>query len=409
MRLFSSKAMKGPRRAGVLGAALAAAVVSAVPGGVSTAAPAGTTDLSGAAGTHTAPRAAAECGTAPYQAEVTRSGTEWTARNGAAVVYTGPVMREAVQAAIGSLTPGRTSRERVVVRDSGTMSANTRISLPSHTAIDACGTITVTGSGSGDRAPIYARGATDIEVGHLSVTGAPPYGIFLRNVSNVTLGDIDLRLSGGLGIRIDNHGDRSRPSRDITIDHVYVSGTSAHGVETYGVDGLTIGTVVARDTGYSGLLLNDTVHATVGRVDAVGAGSGTGYAAFRTANRNGRVGGGYPTNIHVGEVIARGGGRGVFCVSESGGLTIDRVRLTDTGNNAVLIENCHNVRLATRGGTVSGGGEIRLAARSEFANNSDVTVENLTVSDSAVREDPCGVNTTFRNITLDNSWMDVCS
>ena len=36
--------------------------------------------------------------------------------------------------------------------------------------------------------------------------------------------------------------------------------------------------------------------------------SGTGYAAFRMANRNGRVGSGYPTNVRVGNVIASGGG-----------------------------------------------------------------------------------------------------
>ena len=64
---------------------------------------------------------------------------------------------------------------------------------------------------------------------------------------------------------------------------------------------------MARDTGYCGLILNETTNAEVGLVDADGAGTGTGYAAFRMANRNGRLGGDYPTNIHVGEVIARTG------------------------------------------------------------------------------------------------------
>src|SRR5690606_38075067 len=151
----------------------------------------------------------------------------------------------------------------------------------------------------------------------------------------------DLRLSSGLGIRIDNHGDRSQRTRNVRIDNVYVSGTSTHGVETYGVDGLTIGTVTARNTGHSGLLLNDTINATVDLVDAQGAGTGTGYAAFRMANRNGRVGDSYPTNIRVGQVIARGGGRGIFCVSESGGAVIDRLDIAQTGSNSILIENCY--------------------------------------------------------------------
>ncbi|MFI1206708.1 hypothetical protein ACH4UV_03800 [Streptomyces sp. NPDC020802] len=353
-------------------------------------------------------RAAAACGEGSYQAEATLSGSTWTARRGGSVVHTGTDMRAAMQAAVNSLTAGRTSKERVVVRGSGAIGAGSRVSLPSYTVLDVCGTINVTGSGSGDQAPVYARGARDIEVQHLNLTGTPLYGIFLRNVTNVVLGQIDMRLSRGLGVRIDNRGDTSQWTRNVRIDNVYVSGASSHAVETYGVDGITIGTVTARNVGESGLLLNQTVNATVTKVDADGAGAGTGYAAFRMANRNGRIGSGYPTNVRVGEVVARGGGRGVFCVSESGGATIDRVTISNTGNNAILIENCYNVHLAAQSGTVTGGGEIRLAARSEFPNNSDITVQNLRVTDSAIRESPCGVNTTFRNNTLVNSTQTIC-
>jgi hypothetical protein len=348
------------------------------------------------------------CGDRAFNAEAVLSGSTWTARNGGRTVYTGGDMRSAVQAAVNSLTAGRTSKQWVLVRGNGSVSAGSRISLPSYTGIDVCGTINVTGTGSGDQAPIYSRGTRDVEVRYLSVTGRPLYGIFMRNVDNLILGQIDMRLSGGLGVRIDNRGNTSVRSRNIRIDTVFVSGAGSHAVETYGVDGLTIGTVTARNVGESGLLLNDTINATVGTVDAENAGAGTGYAAFRTANRNGRVGSGYPANIRVGTVRARGGGRGVFCVSESGGLIIDRVDLANTGNNSVLIENCYNVNLAAQSGTVTGGGEIRLAARSEFPNNSDITVQNLTVNNSSVRESPCGTNTTFRNLKLNNSTSNVC-
>ncbi|MEU3556630.1 hypothetical protein [Streptomyces fragilis] len=360
------------------------------------------------AGLTAAASAAAACGDGAYQAEAVLSGSTWTARRGSTTVYTGSDLRSAVQAAVGSLTAGRTYKERVVVRGSGSMSAGSRISLPSYTVLDVCGTINVTGSGSGDQAPVYSRGTRDVEVQHLNVTGTPLYGIFLRNVQNVVLGQIDMRLSSGLGVRIDNRGDTSQWTRNVRIDNVYVSGASSHAVETYGVDGLTIGTVTARNVGESGLLLNQTINATVTRVDAENAGTGTGYAAFRMANRNGRVGSSYPTNIRVGEVVARGGGRGVFCVSESGGAVIDRVSISNTGNNAVLIENCYNVTLAAQSGTVSGGGEIRLAARTEFPNNSDIWIQNLTVTNSAIRESPCGTNTTFRNNTLVNSSQSIC-
>lgn len=391
------------RRAALLAAAGATALLTAVGTmtAPATAAPSPTT-------TTEAPARAAACGDGSYQAEAVLNGSTWTARRGSGTVYTGTDMRAAVQAAIGSLTSGRTSKERVVVRGSGSISAGSRISLPSYTALDVCGTINVTGSGSGDQAPVYSRGTRDIEVRHLNVTGAPLYGIFLRNVQNVVLGQIDMRLSRGLGVRIDNRGDTSQWTRNVRIDNVYVSGASSHAVETYGVDGLTVGTVTARNVGESGLLLNQTINATVSRVDAENAGTGTGYAAFRMANRNGRVGSSYSTNIRVGEVVARGGGRGVFCVSESGGATIERITLSNTGNNAILIENCYNVNLAAQSGTVTGGGEIRLAARSEFPNNKDITVQNLTVTDSSIRESPCGENTTFRNNRLVNSSQSIC-
>ncbi|MER6181049.1 hypothetical protein [Streptomyces sp. NPDC001652] len=352
--------------------------------------------------------AAAACGEGSYQAEAVLNGGTWTARRGGTTVYTGTDLRAAAQAAVNSLTSGRTAKERVVVRGSGSMSAGSRISLPSYTVLDVCGTINVTGTGSGDQAPVYSRGTRDIEVQHLNLTGSPLYGVFLRNVQNATLGQLDMRLSAGLGVRIDNRGDTSQWTRNVRIDNVYVSGASSHAVETYGVDGLTVGTVTARNVGESGLLLNQTINATVAKVDAENAGTGTGYAAFRMANRNGRVGSSYPTNIRVGEVIARGGGRGVFCVSESGGAVIDKVTLTNTGNNSVLIENCYNVSLAAQSGTITGGGELRLAARSEFPNNDNITVQNLTVTNSSIRESPCGTNTTFRNITRVNTTQTIC-
>jgi hypothetical protein len=349
------------------------------------------------------------CGGGSFNAEVTQSGNTYTARNGGSTVYTGSNLRDAMQAAVNSLSAGRTTKQRVVVRASGTISAGTRVSLPSFTTLDACGTINVTGSGSGDQAPVYSRGTRDIEVQHLFLTGAPLYGIFMRNVQNVILGQIDMRLSGGLGIRIDNHGDRSVRSRNIRIDNVFVQGSGTHGVETYGLDGLTIGTVTARNTRDAGLLLNDTINAQVGLVDAIGAATGTGYAAFRVANRNGRVGSSYPTNIRVGEVRASGGGRGIFCVSESGGMVIDRITISNTGNNSILLENCYNVTIAGVSGSVNGGGEVRIASRTEFPPSSNIRFQNLTVSNTNIRWSPCtGTNNTISNVTRTNSQLIWC-
>jgi hypothetical protein len=351
----------------------------------------------------------ASCGSLSYNAEVTVSGSTWTARNGSSTVYTGSDMLAAMQAAVGSLSSGRTSKQGVVVRGSGTVSAGSRLSLPSYTLLDVCGTINVSGSGSGDMAPIYSRGTHDVEIPHVNITGTPVYGIFMRSVNNLVLGAIDIRVSSGLGVRIDNYGDTSVFSKNIQVDNVYVSGTGTHGVETYGVDGIDIGTVTARNVHDSGLLLNQTINATVGTVDAQGAGAGTGYAAFRMANRNGRIGSSYSTNVHVGSVTASGGGRGIFCVSESGGAVIDRVNISNTGNNAILLENCYNVTIASQSGTVTGGGEVRIAARTEFAPSRDIKLQNMTVSNTNITWSPCvGTNITISNVTRNNSTLTWC-
>ena len=138
-------------------------------------------------------------------------------------------------------------------------------------------------------------------------------------------------------------------------------------------------------------------------MDCTNCGSGTGYAALRFANQNGKLNGGYSTNIFVDKVIASGGGRGFFCVSESGGAEITSVDISGTKNNAILIENCYGVTI--KGGTVKGGGEVRVSARSEFANTKDISI-TLRVDDTTVTESPCGDNITW-NIS-GNAKKNVC-
>ncbi|WP_022872777.1 hypothetical protein [Nesterenkonia alba] len=354
----------------------------------------------------------AQCGAEPGDAEVEQDGYLWRATNGGDVVYEDYSMHEAMQAAVDSLTADRSQTERVVVRGSGVVPASVAVELTDHTSFETCGTIHV----AGDEAPfsyeehigaVAIRHAENVEVPFLNVTGNPNFGVYLRTSSDVHFGHIDLRLESGLGMRIDSRDDDSvREARNISIDDVYVSGTEAHGVETYGVDGLTIGTVTAVDTGYSGVLLNDTVNAEIGSVIGEGAAAGTGYATFRTANRNGMIDGEYPTNIRVGEVIADGGGRGIFCVSESGGVEIDHVEIRDTGGDAMLLENCHNYTIS--GGEVEGPGHIVISARDEFDNNTDFTLEDLTVRDSGIREAVCMDSLVLRNLTIENSELDLC-
>jgi hypothetical protein len=112
------------------------------------------------------------------------------------------------------------------------------------------------------------------------------------------------------------------------------------------------------------------------------------------ANNNGQnPNGNYNTNVYIDKVYSRGGGRGVFCVSQSGGVVITSVDLANNGNNPVLIENCYNVSI--RGGTISSSNEVRLSSRTEFPLNRDIWILNVNVNAPA-RESPCGTNTNWQ-------------
>jgi hypothetical protein len=354
-----------------------------------------------------------ECGSGTFNAEAVLSGDTWTVRNGGATVHTGSNMLEAMRRAVASLAPGRTTKQSVVVRGSGSMPGNASLDIPSNTILDVCGTINVTGSPSGENAVVRGRDVKGIEIRHLTVTGNIAYGLHFRGGSDLHFGKLDFRVTGGMGIRIDNDPPRNQygmvnPVTKVRIDTMFVSGTSSHGVETYGVDGITIGSLTTRKTGECGILLNASFNAVIGSVDSEDAGAGTGYAAFRLANRAGRLNNAWPTNIRVGSVKARGGGRGIFCVSESGGATIDRVDIAETGSNSILLENCHNINIAPMGGTVTGR-DIRIASRSEFAVSSEITFQNLKVINGTVMESPCAPRSKIINLSLENSTMNVCS
>jgi hypothetical protein len=324
-----------------------------------------------------------ECGAGTPNATVTGSSGNYVTREGSTTVYSGGDYRAAVQAGVDTISSG----QRVSVMASGSIGANT-ISIPSGKTFEGCGTIDI-GWRSG-RGAIESLSTSNVSIPYLKLTGSAYFAMRFYGNSNLHLGDIDMNLSGGMGIRF----ERDQPgSTNVTMDDIYVNGAGSHAVETWNIDGFEIGRVTARNVGESGLLIQNSKNGWVGTVDGENVATGTGYATFRMANTNGRLSNGsYSTNITVDNVISRGGGRGIFCVSQSGGVVIKNVDLANNGNNSILIENCYNVTI--QGGTVNGGGEVRIAARSEFPNTRDTNI-TLTVNNTSVRESPCADNSTW--------------
>ena len=339
--------------------------------------------------------------TTGYDAVMTKSGSTWRVVNGSER-YSGTDMQAALVAAYNSLSSGRTTKQSILVQGDGDIAASAQVSIPSYTILNVCGTLDVSGTPSGsDRSPLYARGKTNIEIPNLKMTGSPQYGIFLRETDDVHLGHIELRLtsSAGIGIRADSGSSASTETtfnENLTIDYVYGTGMGSHIVETYGIDGVHIGTVEGEDVGECGLLLNRSINAEVGLVTCTDCATGTGYAAFRVANDVGKIGTDYPAgNVHVGKVVARGGGRGIFSVSGCGGVTIDEIDIADTGNTSILLQNTYNTTIAAVSGTVVGGlvqisNDTDNTESGRYLPSENVAIKNLVLSGGAsVRQDWC--------------------
>jgi hypothetical protein len=51
---------------------------------------------------------------------------------------------------------------------------------------------------------------------------------------------------------------------------------------------------------------------------------------------------------------------------------------------------------------------VAVVACSEFLVSSDIVLQNLTLTNPAITESPCGTNTIIRNITLNSSQNNSC-
>lgn len=304
--------------------------------------------------------------TALADAEVQRNGLYWRASVNGSNVYTGTRMFEAVNAAINNMGPGT-----VNVRNSGSSGPDGGevygIRPQDGTVLDFHGN-TITADGGELVVPVYCDRRNGVTVRNLKVSGNPRYGVWFRGCSNATLHNIAMNLNisnpVGLGIRVDAS---TGPARNLTISgNVQVEGSRTHGIETYGVDGFTIGDVTVNNSGGSGLLLNDSRNGTVGNVTGNRNNQGGGYATFRVANDNG-------PNVRVESVYSRNSGRGFFSVSGSNGTTINRVDIANSSAQGIFLEDASNTHVLS--GSVSNGNPNCQLVRT---NRSSINVSGCT-------------------------------
>lgn len=157
----------------------------------------------------------AQCGSGSPEATVDGSSGSYMATAGGSQVYSGSDYLTAIQTAIDSISSG----QRVAVIASGSIGANT-ISIDSGKIFEGCGTIDV-GYRAGHGA-IESLDTTDVSIPYLSMTGDPYFGLRFYGTSGLNLGEIDMALSGGLGIRFER--DEAANS-DVTMGTITVSTT----------------------------------------------------------------------------------------------------------------------------------------------------------------------------------------
>lgn len=299
----------------------------------------------------------------------------------------------AVQAAVDSLSDGRTTKERVLVASSGEVRSEddvTGVDLPSHTSVDVAGEITI----DGEVDDLFsAVGEENLEIPRLTVKGGASRAIFLDDCSKVRLGRLWIEDVTVQGVRI------QEGCEDVQIDTAYLENTGHHGIETYDVRRIQIGQVLGVDPGSSVLLLNETFDATVGQV--VGRNPTFDYATFRLANGC--------RNVTVGRVVSRGGVRGMSIITGTRDVTVGQVNVVGGEKAGILLVDVRNVNIL--GGViknVDGPGvnmwSIGLQGTTSEINEG-ITLSNLRIVDErsgderqqtwAIKEDGACLNNRF--------------
>ncbi|WP_339617405.1 RICIN domain-containing protein [uncultured Gilvimarinus sp.] len=289
---------------------------------------------------------ASTCAQALADAEVTYTNGSWLARVDGNSVYSGSRYFDAINAAVNNMGTGT-----VNIRNSGNSGSDGgqvyAIRPKAGQTLDFHGH-QVNANGGELVVPVYCDRRDNITVRNLHVVGNPRYGVWFRGCSNVTLENITMDLSNnnpvGLGIRVDSS---TAPASNLTVaGNININGAKGHGLETYGIDGFTIGDVTVTNNGGSGVLLNNSRNGTVGNVTGHYNNWGGGYATFRVANNNG-------PNVSVNSVYSRNSGRGFFSVTGSNGTTINYVDIDTTTSQGIFLEDANNTHVLS--GSVSNG------------------------------------------------------
>jgi hypothetical protein len=314
-------------------------------------------------------------------AEVTLSGSTWTGKVDGVTKYTGTDLFAACNTCITAMTAGT-----IKLKNSGSSGASggviKSINLKSDIIFDGGGCTINANTTDHLIVPIMADRKSNITIKNVKITGAPRYAIWLKGCNGITVSGLTMTMTDGwLGLRIDNS---TGSTTNANVGDITVSGGSM-GVETYGLDGFTAGTVTATNMTECGLLFNASKNCTVGTVNATNCNYGGGYAGFRVANSNG-------PNVKVTNVYSKSCGRGFFSVTSSNGTTIGYLDAQNCSGQGALIENAQNT-VINKGYIYNNGSDgIRFSSTLSYGCKYNL-VQYINTNDGIKETSPCNYNT----------------
>ena len=207
------------------------------------------------------------------------------------------------------------------------------------------------------------RGGKYITISNINIIGKCTYAAFLAQASYILFKNFHLLLAqgehrnAGIGIRAQSQANAianvelSRWSHHLYFDNCTFNGVDEHGIETFNAYEIYGKTIKATDIGGCGILLNCSYNAWINEVIAKRCCSSGTYAATRFANDCG-------PNINIHYVYGEACGNGVFLVSSSNDIHIDKINLVNTHSTPIYVGG--SAGLHVQSGKIStNGGELK--------------------------------------------------
>ena len=224
----------------------------------------------------------------------------------------------------------------------------------------------------------FERNIQYASVCNLNLIGIHDYCIYVAGSSYLLFQNINVSLaqgekkSGFIGIRVQSQAtaianvELSRWSHDIYIDNCTFNGLEEHGIETYNVYNFYATTVKVSDVGGCGILLNCTYNAWIDTVICKRCCASGTYAAVRFANNAG-------PNINLHYVYGEACGNGIFLVSSSTDITIDKINLINTHTHPIFLSGSAGLHIQS-GQVITNGGELKYCENGEIGTRNASTI-----------------------------------